>query len=295
MGFLLLTLFSVSTFASLGNSYCSGWEEALPSGYFRSLGPKLIAHGYESGDPRGKPVREATVFGEENRVLADASIYPYRTIGKFYHDKGACSSALISPCHVLTSRHCMNPDNNNYRVQFGQRNFVTGTSVLQGKGKNFEADWAVVKLHHSVGKDLGWMSILPRTPKQLEDGKCRLGGYPADIDSGLNLYVDETATFKGDFSDWQYGDPPAGWKAFGKHMAQLKADAYLGNSGGPIFCMDSMGVAHLVAVMSFIMGNSKGNVYVDEDSDRYSGAVATSSFAKAVKKLLAKDSCPDVE
>jgi V8-like Glu-specific endopeptidase len=293
MGLVFFIVFSIVAHATLGDSSCSSWDEPLPTGFFRSIESKLVGYGYAHGDPRGTPRREATVFGLDDRKLVDIEIYPYRTIGKLFHEKGACSSALISPCHIITSRHCLNKNNNKYKIQYGSNEPVHAKTVLKGQGDNFEADWAVMKLERSVGTDLGWMPIRERTPKQLEGGKCRLGGYPGDINQGRDLLVDHGATFKGDFSTWKHGDPPPGWKAYGKHMVQLKVDAYLGNSGGPVFCMDKAGVANLVAVLSFVLGNPGGNTYVDEDSDQFSGAVATSSFAKTVNQFLEEDSCPE--
>jgi hypothetical protein len=296
MWILLALFFSNPSLASFGESSCVSREDIFPySEYFSSLQKELKKRNLIEGDPRGKLSKEATVFGEDDRKKVNPNIYPFRTIGRLTSDKGACSSVLISACHILTARHCLNSSSKEYQVRFGESGSgtsVAGKKVLEGKGKSVDDDWAVLKLEKSVGTDLGWMPVLSRTANQLKDGKCRLGGYPSDLNGGLDLMVDETATFKGDFSEWKHGDPPEEFKEFGKNMVQLKADAYLGNSGGPIYCMDDDGIAHVVAVMSFVMGAPGGNVYVPEDSDHFSGAVATSSFAKQVRKMREKDECP---
>jgi V8-like Glu-specific endopeptidase len=294
MWLLIFFLFSPPSFASLGESECLSNLDRFPHfNFLSSLEAKLLKEGLIEGDPRGKLTKEATVYGEDDRKTVNISIYPYRTIGKMVHEKGSCSSALISPCHVLTARHCATSKSGEYQMKFGVGTFVSAKKVLEGKSKSYENDWAILKLEKSVGNELGWMPILTRTPDQLKDGKCKLGGYPSDINQGFDLMVDETATFKGDFSDWKHGAPPKEIKSFGKNMVQIKADAYLGNSGGPIFCMDKDGVANLVAVMSFVMGAPGGNAYLPEDSDFFSGAVASSSFAKQVKKMRQSDTCPE--
>jgi V8-like Glu-specific endopeptidase len=128
----------------------------------------------------------ATVFGNDNRVEIEESVWPWTTIGELEiknveHDNGyeyfKCTATLVGECVALTAAHCIvrNPDDSikpiTFRPSFDSEkyqvteaimdervNYFTFLDESKVKEETLALDWAIIRLNGNPGSAEKWGS-----------------------------------------------------------------------------------------------------------------------------------------
>ena len=120
------------------------------------------------------------IKGEDDRVLVDPTLYPWRAIGRVNRRSGGhCTGALVGPDKVLTAAHCLwnkrtgawlKPESLHFVAGYAKGKFVAETKVsavtvaagaVADKAGEFrpETDVALLTLAEPIGKRLGSFAL----------------------------------------------------------------------------------------------------------------------------------------
>jgi len=214
-----------------------------------------------------------SVIGTDDRVrITPTTSFPWRTVVKLYitaadatHWVG--SGAILDGFHVLTAGHCVHMDTHGGWVSSievvpamdnAYDNYGRAISTFYRSYAGWtvsqmpEHDWSVINLDRNVGLFTGWMGRLtaPSTDP-IYDETINLAGYPADLDSGNNMYY-----------DFNLGDGATTYNHY------YFADTSGGMSGCPVWRLDS-GNRYILTVHAYGRGSVLSNYGTRLDTQKY--------------------------
>lgn len=108
-------------------------------------------------------------------------------------------------------------------------------------------DWAVLKLNKNIGNQCHWLNLVSGGNVGLEGPDYHLSGYPVH-----NIINSNYSEFQTDFLDSHYKEYQ--FHATGKilsaklHYMEHEIDALPGQSGSPIYLIDSNGATNVYAI-----------------------------------------------
>jgi len=243
------------------------------------------------------------IFPPDGRErVIDTTSFPWSTICKIYstHPDGIHSTegsgVMIDESHVLTAGHLIY-----FQDEYGwpYDGWASEVKVIPGYNSGYEPfghswathlqsptewtelhmrehDWGLITLDSNTGYTTGWLEIQTAhytDPMYIE--MLHTAGYPSDLDNGENMYY---CSGYGDSAD--------------EHLHYSRLDAYQGQSGSPIWRMDS-GKRYVLSVLttetpSYTIGTrittDKYDIIVDwlgEDNEIYVDDNANSSWYDA--------------
>ncbi len=186
---------------------------------------------------------ERAFFGEDDRIVMDASQAPWNQIGYLDVANGSCTAALIGPATIVTAAHCIANGGQvdsppvEFFAGFQQGQYVassrtTGYHVPQQwlNGEQEGYDFAFVYLADSIGDQLGWMDVGPLDQsaiRALQSGQgpnLMQAGYSYDQDGVLtgnlncpfieiasnNRFIHQCDTLQGDSGSPIFVEGPNG-------------------------------------------------------------------------------------
>jgi V8-like Glu-specific endopeptidase len=261
-----------------------------------------------AGDP------EAAIYGKDNRKGVQRKRYPYSAVLELTSEysvterPGICLATLVSECHAVTARHCVisheaEAMNKSRKAQgLGEDEMfpvrATFVEVKDGLGNkarvtDFEAgasdspadDYALLRLDRKLGKRGGFVGYLKKSAKDFEVGsRYVVVGRALDKTDGKKLFSDDTAKV--------VFEQPAG------HILKLRADTYIGDSGGPVFPIFE-DKAYLVAIVSkstvskaYENGKKLQAAFSDRPPENRQGSyLTTSRFYGELKSFMKQHPC----
>ncbi|MFN7730157.1 MAG: trypsin-like serine peptidase [Bdellovibrio sp.] len=301
VGLIFFVLIAASARASWDPDCPVSMRAQSPFARLAGLVPMLpLNDPYAQVDALGARLRTAAIYGREDRQIITEPIYPYRSMGRVTWPGGHCSASLISPCHIITAKHCMIDSSNQARpvsaLVFNPVGGVPATTNVVagyvGDDSSRSGDFAILKLDSSIGSTLGFMRIQYEEPASLENRKgFEASGYSADIVEGTKLSSDPTAEFL------KTPRNVIGLRSEGAHVVEYRADTFLGASGGPIWRKNSAGEAVLVGLISSALTIQEPqtkkfvNYRAAADDPRGGYAVTSSGFIKEAQDWMKRNRC----
>jgi protease YdgD len=173
-------------------------------------GPARCATRTDRADCVGRD-RPPTIYdhfqGRDDRVLLDASAYPWSAVGQLEFDaEGACTGSLVARDVVLTAAHCVHDDAGQvapagvFRAGFGRRGgalearltayFVAprfSPAMFEDTDKLDGTDWAYLKIDRPLGDELGVIAITSLTT--LTGITLDQAGYSWDTEGHLSGHL----------------------------------------------------------------------------------------------------------
>ena len=234
--------------------------------------------------------------GQDDRILVEASEYPWSAIGRFNKRTGGhCTAALVADNVAITSAHCLwnkrtyrylGPESVVFVGGWNRGEFIAASeadrilisSKYDGKApprlKNVIHDWAIVILKEPVGQKVGTVGVTSLDAKRLRAlNKQKTvfvqAGYSTDKKHVITAHV---------------GCFLQGWVE-GVDVIQHQCDAVPGDSGSPVFMIHKgkVSVIALHAATGKIRGTVRGF------------AVPIARFAKGLKELGVKGAAPPAD
>ena len=281
-----------------------------------------IAETLEGATPRlpassSLKIKEAAIYGEDNRKRKKTDEYPWRTIGSLNVGFNSCTAVLVSSCHLLTAGHCF-PGLNSQKKLTEQSGPISQTSFTSSNGKTTarplvaeigpgnltedpNKDYGFVLLDKPIGKELGHMGVVGVTSADIAQGwmawslnKKRedffLAAYAGDVDQGETLVVDDKAQVIRSSSQYE-------------NIAELRANTFVKSSGAPLWRIALDGTPEIVGVtIEGVTAHDKNHpekvqqVKLDKDETRtelLGKAVASQAFFKALVEFMKRNPCPN--
>jgi V8-like Glu-specific endopeptidase len=198
----------------------------------------------------GTPTQEAAIYGRDDRRPMNQQQFPYSAVGRLRYtledldDQGRvirtgeswCTATLVSECHILTARHCVEPQSpvltgqcvvprrryTNIRFEDSRGRVLSTAAMHLGPSASPEDDFAFLLISKGrPGRELGHLGVLRKSSDQFSPGeRFESLGFSADRDRGRRLTGDaQAATVR------PSRDP---------RFLELRADTFGGASGGPI-------------------------------------------------------------
>ena len=179
------------------------------------------------------------IKGEDDRVLVDPTLYPWRAIGRVNRRSGGhCTGALVAPDKVLTAAHCLwnkrtgawlKPESLHFVAGYAKGKFVAETKVsavtvaagaAADKAGEFrpETDVALLTLAEPIGKRLGSFALGAAAPGAI----LVHAGYSQDKAHALTVH-----------------DGCRVLGAAGIALLRHDCDATKGDSGSPLFVREA--------------------------------------------------------
>ena len=256
-------------------------------------------------------IKEAAIYGADNRRIPNGSDYPWRAYGKLdipYY--GHCTTVMVSACHAITVGHCVAYQGKDGKMapkflKDAMPDFVSAngktraklevSSARQGNyDREFKADTAFIKLDKSIGNELGWLGVADKAPEDLmgfqlfgygfSKGGYMIAGFNGDIKGGDILSVDENVTMlKGNDG-----------------LIQYRANTFSGASGAPVVQYNSKGEPEIVGISTRaltapgIMGTTRQVTLPADETTRLATGIASHEFAADLLKFIHDNPCaPD--
>jgi|GEM_PF-526975 len=224
--------------------------------------------------------------GQDDRILVEASEYPWSAIGRFNKRTGGhCTAALVANNVAITSAHCLwnkrtyrflGPESVVFVGGWSRGNYIAASEAERilippkydakapPRLKNVIHDWAIVILKEPVGRTVGTVGVTSLTKeslRSLNNDKTVFvqAGYSTDKKHVITAHV---------------GCFIQGW-VDGIDVIQHQCDAVPGDSGSPVFMIKDgkVSVIALHAATGKIRGTVRGF------------AVPITRFAKGLKEL----------
>ena len=233
-------------------------EECLRSGHRSALGTLAGSVGSITDQmvhigSAGESVREAGIYGKDDRFVLPKPIYPYTAIGKLEADDGAwCTASLVSACHVVTAAHCVNghtADSLTWTRSYHGASSRVLDMQAGNNTKNSSKDYAILRISGNPGIKNGYFSIFNSDGNEVkkiaqENAKgITVSGYSQDINGGRDLSNDSGV------KAWSGSDKflqP-------KNYIYFNGTTHKGSSGGPGWYFDAK---TNTAVILFVMSKS---------------------------------------
>jgi hypothetical protein len=208
--------------------------------------------------------REAAVYGRDDRRPVRHQIFPYSAIGKLHFtiedlnergtvigtQKSWCTASLVSQCHLLTARHCVQHQapllsgrgyvprrrytNHLFEDSRGRTHSIDSRQI--GPSDQPQDDFAFLRVASSrPGRELGYIGVLKKSSDQfLPFERFEALGFSADLNSGRVLLGDPRAQTVRPSQDPRF--------------LELRADTFGGASGGPIVRAADNHIPYIAAI-----------------------------------------------
>jgi protease YdgD len=209
--------------------------------------------------------------GEDDRILVEASEYPWSAIGRFNKRTGGhCTAALVGDAVAITSAHCLwnkrtyrflGPESVVFVGGWNRGEFIAASEAERilippdydakspPKLSNVIHDWAIVLLKEPVGRRVGTVGVTSLTKESLRALNANKtvfvqAGYSTDKKHVITAHV---------------GCFVQGWVQ-GIDVIQHQCDAVPGDSGSPVFMIRNgrVSVVALHAATGKIRGIVRG-------------------------------------
>lgn len=209
--------------------------------------------------------------GQDDRILVEASEYPWSAIGRFNKRTGGhCTAALVGEAVAITSAHCLwnkrtyrflGPESVVFVGGWNRGEFIAASEAERilippdydakspPKLSNVIHDWAIVLLKEPVGRTVGTVGVSALSKKQLRALNKKKtvfvqAGYSTDKKHVITAHV---------------GCFVQGW-VDGIDVIQHQCDAVPGDSGSPVFMIHKgrVSVVALHAATGKIRGLVRG-------------------------------------
>ena len=190
-------------------------------------------------------LQKRDVIGAESRFYYPNRNYPFSAMGRILatrpgHNDRRCSASVVGPRHVLTARHCLGDaigeTTYHYQPGYDQGTKMSGTwarSIVYPPRESGWCDWAtdyvIMITNDRVGEWHGWLGLTYPTTADWHAHRFANFGYPSDLGSAERPFLQGGVKIHAG-NDCYLGAPTFS-----------DADADNGQSGGPIFEMQSSG------------------------------------------------------